>query len=127
MSDKSHVTMEQRVCVVCGKLFDTGAILLDRQLRARFDRQTVTGWGMCPEHQKLIDDGYVALVSTIPPRVGSTVRPEDADRTGRLAFLKRDVWERIFTVPLPAKGVAFVSDEVLDHLEKLQPPPEVEP
>ena len=32
MNDKSHVSMEQHVCLVCGVAFDTGAILLDNQI-----------------------------------------------------------------------------------------------
>ena len=34
MNDKSHVSLEQHVCLVCGTAFDTGAILLDKRLRA---------------------------------------------------------------------------------------------
>jgi len=48
MNDKSHVSLEQRVCLVCGTTFDTGAILLDKRLRQHLDRHTVTGWGLCP-------------------------------------------------------------------------------
>ena len=33
MNDKSHVSLEQHVCLVCGKAFDTGTILLDKRLR----------------------------------------------------------------------------------------------
>lgn len=61
MNDKSHVSLEQHVCLVCGAAFDTGAILLDRRLRASMKHHTATGWGLCPEHQKLSDDGFVAL------------------------------------------------------------------
>lgn len=51
MSDKSHVSLEQHVCLVCGARFDTGAVLLDRRLRASMEYQTVTDWGLCPEHR----------------------------------------------------------------------------
>ncbi|MBA0457816.1 hypothetical protein D7Y57_17025 [Stenotrophomonas maltophilia] len=40
MSDKSHVSLEQHVCLVCGARFDTGAILLDKRLRSN---------GHCPD------------------------------------------------------------------------------
>ena len=66
MNDKSHVSLEQHVCLVCGTRFDTGAILLDRRLRASMERHTATGWGLCPEHQKLSDEGFVALVECDP-------------------------------------------------------------
>ena len=38
MNDKSHVSLEQHVCLVCGTAFDTGAILLDKRLRASMER-----------------------------------------------------------------------------------------
>ena len=66
MNDKSHVSLEQHVCLVCGKAFDTGTILLDKRLRASMEHHTKTGWGLCPEHQKLADDGFVALVEWYP-------------------------------------------------------------
>lgn len=43
MNDKSHVSLEQHVCLVCGTAFDTGAILLDKRLRASMERHTATG------------------------------------------------------------------------------------
>ncbi|MDN4290562.1 hypothetical protein OA805_00670 [Citrobacter freundii] len=84
MSDKSHISLEQHVCLVCGTAFDTGAILLDKRLRASMERHTATGWGLCPEHQKLSDDGFVALVECDPQRSGSQaggrMKPEQAPR-----------------------------------------------
>src|SRR5450830_1148211 len=68
MNDKSHVSLEQHVCLVCGTRFDTGTILLDRRLRASMEHHTATGWGLCAEHQKLSDDGFVALVECDPQR-----------------------------------------------------------
>src|SRR3546814_1103109 len=49
MHDKSHVSLEQHVCLVCGTAFDTGAILLDKRLRASMERHTKTGWGLREE------------------------------------------------------------------------------
>ncbi len=48
MHDKSHVSLEQHVCLVCGTAFDTGAVLLDKRLRASMERHTATGWGFAP-------------------------------------------------------------------------------
>src|SRR3546814_7349711 len=87
MNDKSHVSLEQHVCLICGTAFDTGAILLDKRLRASMGRHTATGWGLCPAHQKLFDDGFVALVECDPQRSGSPqaghMKPEQAHRTDR--------------------------------------------
>lgn len=40
---KSHVGMESKISIVCGQQYDTGAILLDRQLRESLDQHNVTG------------------------------------------------------------------------------------
>ena len=70
MNDKSHVSLERHVCLVCGTAFDTGSILLDKRLRASMERYTTTGWDLCAEHQKLSDDGFVALVECDPESIG---------------------------------------------------------
>ncbi len=68
------------------------------------ERHTATGWGLCPEHQKLADDGFVALVECDPHRSGSQaggrMKPEQAYRTGRLAHLRRTVFAQVFNVPI---------------------------
>lgn len=126
MNDKSHVSMEQHVCLVCGVAFDTGAILLDKRLRASMERHTATGWGLCAEHQKLADDGFVALVECDPQRSGSpngSVKPEQAYRTGRLAHLKRHVFAKVFNVPIEANQPAvFVEPGVIEQLEAMVSP-----
>lgn len=127
MNDKSHVSLEQHVCLVCGAHFDTGAVLLDRRLRASMEHQTVTGWGLCPEHQKLFDDGFVALVECDPQRSGSQdggrMKPDQAYRTGRLAHLKRKVFARVFNVPIAVnRPCVFVEPGVIDQLQSMVGP-----
>ncbi len=56
MDDKSHVSLEQQLCLVCGTAFDTGNILLDKRLRASMKHHTTTGWGLCPKHQRLFSE-----------------------------------------------------------------------
>ena len=125
MNDKSHVSMEQHVCLVCGVAFDTGAILLDKRLRASMERHTKTGWGLCAEHQKLADDGFVALVECDPQRSGSPagggrVKPEQAYRTGRLAHLKREAFAQVFNVPIAAdQPCVFVEPGVIEQLQTM--------
>lgn len=127
MNDKSHVSLEQHVCLVCGKAFDTGAILLDTRLRASMERHMATGWGLCPEHQKLSDDGFVALVECDPQRSGSQaggrMKPEQAHRTGRLAHLRRKVFTQMFNVPIEDKqACVFVEPGVIDQLQSMVVP-----
>lgn len=118
MTDKSYVTLEQQCCIVCGKTFDTGSILMDRRLRNTFEHHTVTGWGMCPEHQKLKDDGFTALVEIDEKKTTDMNNPY---RTGCLAHVRNEVWENIFDTPLPPKGVCFVEIGVLAKLQTLVP------
>lgn len=123
---KSHVSMEQVICVVCGKPYDTGAILLDRRLRDSMEPKTVTGWGMCPEHDEMRSKGYVALVAVDEkrsrkdrrlPASPNTMRPEDAYRTGDIAHVRATRWPDIFDTPVPEKMVAFVELTVIEKLK----------
>ena len=128
MNDKSHVSLEQHVCLVCGVRFETGNILLDRCLRASMEHHTATGWGLCAEHQKLSDDGFVALIECDPQRIGlpaggENVKPEQAYRTGRLAHLKREVFARVFNVPITAnQPCVFVEPGVIEQLQSMVAP-----
>lgn len=36
--DKSYVTLATKYCPMCGEEWETGEILLDKQLKNRFDR-----------------------------------------------------------------------------------------
>lgn len=91
MNDKSHVSLEQHVCLVCGTVFDTGAILLDKRLRTSMKLHTAT---LCPEHQKLFDDGANgALIAPRSLRCGGDAlflrRPAPASPRLRAAFSSR--------------------------------------
>lgn len=125
MNDKSQRSLEQHVCLVCGVRFDTGAILLDRRLRASMEHHTATAWGLCPEHQKLSDDGFVALVECDPQRSGSPagaarMKPEEAYRTGRLAHLKREAFAHVFNVPIADdQPCVFVEPGVIEQLQTM--------
>ncbi len=121
MGTKSHVGMEQNVCPVCGKAFDTGTILLDRRLRNSLERKTVTGWSLCPEHAKLWEKGYIALVECDPEKSqfsGGTIKPEDAFRKERIVHIRKAVAARIFNVEMTSP-VAFVEPAVVDMLEEM--------
>jgi hypothetical protein len=126
MRDKSYVTMEQNVCIVCGKPFDTGALLLDRRLTNRFERYTVTGWGMCPEDAQKHADGFIALVECDEERSNArgkaTMNPQDAYRTGTLCHIKAEAFRHVFNAPLPPKGVAFVGPGVIEKLTAMVRP-----
>lgn len=128
MNDKSHVSLERRVCLVCGAAYDTGSLLLDKRLRQSLERYTTTGWGLCAEHQKLFDDGFVALVECDPERSGKPsgadcLKPEQAYRTGHLAHLKRHVFAEIFNVQLTAdQACVFVEPGIIERIQTMVAP-----
>lgn len=107
---KSHVSMEQHECVACGTRYDTGSILFDRRLKDSMESKTVTGLGLCPEHQKQVDEGYILLVEA--EQMHGKTR-----RLGRIAALRAECWGDFFNVPAPPKGVCFVQSEVINQLE----------
>ena len=120
--EKSFVTLEQHRCLVCGHDYDTGALLLDKHMRNKFNRNTLTGNGLCPEHRKLYDDGYIALVECDREKSlieGEMLKPEDAYRTGNIAHVRRTVANDIFNVKLPDKiPMVFVEPGVIEKLKE---------
>jgi len=125
MEEKSHVSLEQRLCLVCGAVFDTGSLLLDRRLRASMERHTTTGWGLCPVHERLHSEGFVALVECDPQSSGvrsanGQLKPDQAYRTGRLAHLRREVFARVFDVTIAAdQPMVFVEPGVIEQLQAM--------
>jgi hypothetical protein len=92
------------------------------------ERHTTTGWGLCPEHERLRSEGFVALVECDPQRSGGRssdglMKPEQAYRTGRLAHLKREVFTRVFNVAIAAEQpVVFVEPDVIEQLQAMVAP-----
>lgn len=128
MSDKSHVSLEQHLCMACGMPFETGNLLLDRRLRASMAHHTTTGWGLCPEHQRLFAEGFVALVECDPQRSDTAVGAQHMDleqvyRTGRLAHLRRDAFAQVFDVPIADdQPLVFVEPGVIEQLQSMASP-----
>lgn len=81
--NKSYVTVEQHQCPACGKIFDTGALLLDTHLMNRFDKNTITGNSLCSDCNEKIVDGFTILVVVKDGETGS-----NPYRTGELLFHK---------------------------------------
>lgn len=122
---KGIATVEQHRCLICTKDFDTGAILFNRRLKDTFDPHTVTGWGHCPDCQKLFDEGYVALVGADESKsshvANGNLTPESAWRTGKIAHVRFEAFDRIFNVSGvdqngKRRSMVFVQDEVIEML-----------
>ena len=122
LEEKSHVGMESRMCVVFGKQFDTGALLLDRRLKETLDHHHLVGWGFCPEAQEKLDEGFVALVAVDADKsdrdVDGTITPDGAYRLGPIAWVRTSVAKDMFNVPI--KDVCFCEIGVIEYLEKLE-------
>jgi len=118
MGDKSYVTMERKVCPACGKEFGTGAVLLDSRMRDRFEKETTTGWGLCPEDARKVTEGYVILVGATAPAGRDRLAVDEAERTGDLIHLRREVAEDIFNLP-EIPDMMFVEPEVVAMLKKM--------
>lgn len=115
---KSYVSLGQLRCLACDKDFDDGTILLDRRLSPTMEKHTVTGWGLCPEHQK---EGFITLIEIKPPPPGvERVRPQDADRTGTMCMVSRKAWGLVANVPAPEGcGPVFVEQGVVAKLQAM--------
>lgn len=124
---KSYVSVEQNVCLVCAKTFDTNALLLNKHLRKSMEERTVTGWGLCPEHQKLHDDGYVALVAIDQDRSPLPHKLDSVYRLGGVAHVRRSVWQDIFNCPPPEGPMAFCDESLVEKLKGMMPPEQGEP
>ena len=131
---KSHVSLEEKICMVCGHQFDTGATLLDPRMRMvkggggcrlaqSMEPKTLTGWGLCGDCQKRHDDGYVALVacdeSASVLETDETIKLEGAHRTGQVAHIRRAIWDRVFDVPAPDGPMVFCGAGVVEELAKM--------
>ena len=122
---KSYVSLEQKVCMVCGKQFDSGAILLDRRLKESMEHYTVTGSDLCPDDNKRHEEGYVALVEARKPTYGDTLTPGEAYRLGRIAHIREAAFDTIFN-NVPARDshgdllpLVFIEPDAFDKIEEI--------
>lgn len=119
---KSFTTLQQEMCRVTGKPYDTGVLLLDKRMREKFDMHTITGWGFSPEVIEKFEEGYVALIEIDFEKSDKDekgqITPEGAYRLGRIVYIKKIVLEKI--VPsLEIKHMSWAETEFLDYLEQI--------
>jgi len=132
--DGNYVGMEQAMCQVCGKVHDTGNILIHTQLKKVFPgygKPEPTQYKLCEKCKQLYDDGYIAVISIDPEnssiQADDTVKIEDAYRTGRIAHIKVKAWSKVFNVPAPRNkdGVLlpaiFIDNKAFDKLVDAAP------
>lgn len=122
--EKSHVSLEQKMCIVTGKPFDSGALLMDRRMKNSLEKHTITGWGISPEVQDKIDEGFIVLVEIDPDKSenlpNGNISPEGAYRLGRTAYLKESVFKTLYPKGNTDKTkVMFVDTEFIDYLDSI--------
>jgi hypothetical protein len=119
----ANVAMEQKQCIVTGKIYETGAILLKRRPSKDDDgdKFVVTGRGISPEVQEKLDEGYIALVEVDESKSkfesNGTLKQENAFRTGNMSFIKREAFAQLFDCPAP-ETFAFMQIEVFNYLKE---------
>lgn len=119
---KSHVSMETKQCLVCAKEFNVG-VLLDRRLRDSLEPKTLTGYGLCDEHNELFEDEYIALIGIDESKstfeTNGNILPHNAYRTGNAIHVKYPVLEGFFNITISKSlPVIFVEDAVIDKLKE---------
>jgi hypothetical protein len=124
MDDKSYVSMEYKICPVCGRKHNYNCgILMDTRVKDTLDRETITGEGMCEEHQNMCDDGYIALIGIDPekselPEKEGKVDPSKVYRTGSIAHIHKDMFGSMFDVEHEGP-IILVSEQVIKEIEKI--------
>lgn len=117
---KSHVSVEKKLCPICGAIHDTG-ILLDTRLRDSLESSTLTGYEICPEDQQKLDNGYIALIGAVDENSNkSKLQLEEANRTGDIVWLRRTVAEQIINVDLENLPFVFCDPQVVEYFKNLK-------
>jgi hypothetical protein len=122
-----YVKMEQHVCPVCGvKHSHDCGILMHKRLRSIPEEQTVTGWGMCEEHDSLRKKGYIALVGLNGDPTGDDGKVSDINdaadyRTGETMHVAEDAFKGMFNCNPPENGFSFIEQGVIDQIKTDHP------
>ena len=126
MSEKSFVTLASRQCAVCGEVYETGELLINKHFKEVFDKHTVVGWGMCPECHKQVDEGYVAFVELKDnPKLPDNCKVSGSDErvrpTGRTVWIKKTILPDLIGEEEAAglTDMAFISREIMEKFENM--------
>lgn len=119
--EKSFVTLEQNVCPICTKVFETGNLLMDTRIKngklmETFDKYTVTGYSVCEECQKMVDDGRVALVEINEPSDPNNLTLDNVDRTGKIGWMKREAVRQYLPEFPEDKLMCYIEKGILDGM-----------
>ena len=115
MSEKSHVGIGFHVCPVCGKEHDE-VVLLDNRLKDSLKPRNFVGFELCPEDKEKSKD-FMALIEVSNMPEHDTMQIQEANRTGKIAHVRRSVLPLLVNVEVPAdQDMMFVQEGVIDEL-----------
>ena len=118
MPEKSHVGMGFHVCPVCGKEHDE-VVLLDNRLKDSLKPRNFVGFELCPEDKEKSKD-FMALIEVSNMPEHDTMQIQEANRTGKIAHVRRSVLPLLVNVEVPAdQDMMFVQEGVIDELVAL--------
>lgn len=113
--------LKPRLCPICGKSDSSRLILSKEETLAALELQKRSDWALCKEHQKLFDEGFIALVEAEPRlMVDGIVKETDARRTGKICHVRRSVAENLFGEAIdPRWPMVFCPPNVLESLQAM--------
>lgn len=119
--EKSYVGLEHALCPICGDVFATGNILLDRRLNKVFDAKPITGYEICAECNQKITDGYIALIVADHGEDTTEIELGQINRTGEIIWARKDTMKNIFDMTVPHGNPPFVciSKGMTDYIKKM--------
>ena len=118
------VAIEQAICPVCGnKHSHNMGILINKQLKPIKEEHTISGYSLCETHQKLFDNGFIALIevnNTLSEENSeSRLLMENADRTGNYVHMQKEVFDNVFNTRVDiGQELLFIDTEVYNMLVK---------
>ena len=118
--ERSYVALGVTACPVCDAQQEK-EILLDKNLNPTLPKRVLTGFELCERCSNMERDGYLALVEILPEST-KPYQPDTVKKTGRLAHIKREVANEIFSVSIPEVPFIYVEQGVIAKLESMVGP-----
>lgn len=121
MSKKIYLPIERGDCVVCGRPFEAGALIVEQPLAAG---GSVVGWELCETDAQMHRQGFVALVECdldmSAYQSGDPLPLKEVQRTGPVMHLTRETFVSIFkTEARPALPCAYVPRGTLQKVASI--------
>ena len=121
---KSHVSIERKICPITGETFDSGVVLFDKRMRSTLERNTVTGFEICPEAQKQLDKGYIAFVGVDEEKSdklpNGNISPVGAYKTGKVIYVRKEFARDVFGDVVLEKPFCYCDEELVQFLKTKQ-------